>query len=122
MSHPSRRSPFLEQLRAAIRVRHYSIRTEGSYVDWTVRFIKFHDNRHPGDMGETEVAAFLTHLATERRVVASTQNQALNALTFMYRYVIERPLAKLPGLVRAWQPQRPPGATAISPSAVNRSA
>lgn len=108
MSQPSRRSPFLEQLRAAIRVRHYSIRTEGSYVHWTVRFITFHDNRHPGDMGEAEVAEFLTHLATERRVAAGTQNQALNALTFMYRHVIERPLAKLPGLVRARQPERLP--------------
>jgi integron integrase len=105
---PPRRSPFLEQLRAAIRVRHYSLRTELSYVHWTVRFIRFHNNRHPREMAEPEVAAFLTHLATNREVAASTQNQALNALLFLYRYVIDRPLAELHGLVRAKQPVRLP--------------
>jgi integron integrase len=103
-----RQSPFLEEIRAAIRVRHYSVRTERSYVDWIVRFIRFHAYRHPVDMGESEVAAFLTHLAVELRVAASTQNQALNALNFLYKAVLRRPLASMTNVVRAKQPQRLP--------------
>jgi integron integrase len=106
-SHP-RRSPFLEQVRAAIRVRHYSMRTEHSYIAWIVRFIRFHGNRHPSEMGATEVAAFLNHLAVARDVAASTQNQALNALNFMYRWVLNRPLGGLAGVVRAKRPERLP--------------
>lgn len=108
MSPPGQPSPFLEQVRAAIRVRHYSIRTEQSYVDWTVRFIRFHNLRHPEEMGEAEVAAFLSHLATRRSVAAATQNQALNALNFLYRAVIGRPLGDMHGLVRAKQSERLP--------------
>ena len=74
--------PSLEQVRHAIRVRLYSIRTEQAYVDWTKRFILFHNKRHPRDMGEAKVCTFLTHLAVNRNVAASTQNQALNALVF----------------------------------------
>jgi integron integrase len=103
-----RKSPFLEQVRTAIRVRHYSIRTEKTYVMWIVRFIRFHDNRHPKEMGEAEVTAFLTHLAVERRVAAATQNQALNALLFLYRWVLERPLDRLQGVIRASESQRLP--------------
>lgn len=106
---PSRsRSPFLEQVRAAIRLRHYSIRTEHAYVAWIVRFIRFHGYRHPRELGDAEVSAFLTHLAVDQRVAASTQNQALNALLFLYRAVLERPLGTLHGLVHAKRPERLP--------------
>jgi integron integrase len=110
MSAPPRkpRSPFLEQVRAAIRLRHYSIRTEQSYVAWVVRFIRFHGNRHPAEMGDEQVAAFLSHLAVDLRVAASTQNQALNALLFLYKVVLGRPLGNLHGLVHAKRPERLP--------------
>lgn len=108
MSESKRRSPFLDQVRAAIRVRHYSRRTEKSYIDWIVRYIRFHGMRHPQNLGEAEVAAFLSHLAVQREVTSSTQNQALSALVFLYRAVLERPLGRIPGIVRAKQPQRMP--------------
>lgn len=108
MTKRSRQSPFLEQIREAIRVRHYSIRTEQAYVDWARRFILFHGKRHPKDMGEKEVGAFLTHLAVEREVAPSTQNQALNALVFMYRHVLDKPLEEINGAVRAKRPKRLP--------------
>ena len=108
MSNEQRRSPFLEQVRNAIRVRHYSIRTEEAYLGWVKRFILFHGKRHPRDMGEAEVGAFLTHLAVQGRVAAATQNQALNALVFLYKAVLERPLADIDGVVRAKKPQRLP--------------
>jgi integron integrase len=104
----NRRSPFLEQVRAAVRVRHYSIRTENSYVAWIVRFIRFHGNRHPSEMAEAEVAAFLSYLAVARDVAAATQNQALNALNFLYRWVLDRPLGNVAGIVRAKRPERLP--------------
>ena len=85
-------SPFLERVRDAIRTKHYSIRTEHAYLDWTRRFILFHGKRHPLQMSETEVGEFLTYLAVQRNVAASTQNQALNALVFLYRNVIGQPL------------------------------
>jgi integron integrase len=105
---PHKKSPFLEQVRAAIRVRHYSVRTEQSYLYWVVRFIRYHHCRHPNEMGETEVAAFLTHLAVERGVAAGTQNQALNALNFLYDAVLEHPLGNVRGIVHARKPQRLP--------------
>jgi integron integrase len=101
-------SPFLDRVRAAIRVRHYSIRTEAAYVDWIRRFIVFHDRRHPESLGEAEIGAFLTHLAVERRVAAATQNQALNALVFLYKVVLERPLGEIADAVRAKRPARLP--------------
>jgi integron integrase len=104
----SGRSPFLEQIRQAIRVRHYSIRTEQAYIDWTKRFILFHDKRHPREMGEPEVSAFLTHLAVNRNVAANTQNQALNALVFVYKVVLERPLGDIVGAARAKKPAKLP--------------
>ena len=82
-------------------MRHYSQRTEESYVGWIRRYIVFHRKRHPVEMGATEVAAFLTHLAERARVAASTQNQALCALLFLYRHVLERPLEPLAGVVWA---------------------
>lgn len=79
----------LDQLRDALRAKHYSYRTEKTYCDWVVRFIHFHNKRHPGEMGLPEINAFLTHLATQRKVAASTQNQALSALLFLYREVLQ---------------------------------
>ena len=102
------RSPFLDAVRVAIRVRHYSYRTEQAYVQWVKRFILFSGKRHPSEMGEAEVAAFLTNLAVARRVSAGTQNQALNALVFLYKYVLERPLGDIVGAVRAKRRQRLP--------------
>ena len=94
-------SPFLERVRAAVRVRHYSIRTEQAYLYWVRRFINFHERRHPDQMREREVAAFLSDLAVRSHVAPATQNQALNALVFLYDAVLERPLADLGGVVRA---------------------
>jgi len=111
-------SPFLQSVREAIRVRHLSIRTEEAYVHWVKRFIFFHAKRHPREMGEREVAAFLSHLAVEGQVASSTQNQALNALVFLYRNVLERPLGDCAGIVRAKRPQRIP--TVLTPAEVAR--
>lgn len=101
MPQEKRPSPFLERLREAIRVRHYSLRTEQTYLHWAKRFILFHGKRHPQEMGETEVGAFLSHLAVSRHVSPSTQNQALNALVFLYKQVLGRPLEQIEGVVRA---------------------
>lgn len=98
----------LEQLRAALRSRHYSPRTEKAYVLWTRRFVRFHGLRHPSEMGELEVNAFLTHLAVDRKLAASTQNQALGALLFLYRTVLRRELGDLGPIVRARRPERLP--------------
>jgi len=98
----------LEQVRQRIRARHYSRRTEKAYVHWIKRYIFFHDKRHPVEMGAAEVTAFLTSLAVRDRVAASTQNQALNALLFLYREVLEVELPWLDGLVRAKRPEHLP--------------
>ena len=98
----------LDQVRDAIRVRHYSIRTEKAYVDWCRRYILFHNKRHPAEMGESEVSAYLTHLAVNRKVAASTQNQALNALVFLYSKVLELPLDDIGTTVRAKRPETLP--------------
>jgi hypothetical protein len=97
----------LDRVRMACRVRHYSIRTEDAYHDWVERFVRFHGIRHPNAMGEPEVNAFLTHLAVNRNVAASTQNQALCALLFLYAEVLDRPLNELK-VVRAHRPVRLP--------------
>lgn len=91
----------LDQVRAAVRMRHYSKATELAYVSWIKRFILFHRKRHPRSLGEADVAAFLNHLACERRVSPSTQNQALAALLFLYREVLGRELGWVEGIVRA---------------------
>ncbi len=80
----------MDRLQGALRSRHYSRRTEQAYCHWVKRFIYFHSVRHPAEMAEPEINAFLTHLALEEKVSASTQNQALCALLFLYRHVIER--------------------------------
>ncbi len=94
-------SPFLGRVRDVLRVRRYSYRTEQTYIHWIRRFILFHDKTHPDTMGEAQVGKFLTHLAVERGVSPSTQNQALNALVFLYAHVLGRPLAEIGGAVRA---------------------
>jgi integron integrase len=98
----------LDQVRDRIRVKHYSIRTETQYVQWIKRFILFHGKRHPQEMGAAEVEAFLTHLAVEGHVSASTQNQALSALLFLYKEVLAIDLPWLGNVVRAKQPKRLP--------------
>ena len=98
----------LDQLRMAIRALHYSLKTEEASVHWVRRYILFHGKRHPADMGEVEVNAFLTDLAVSKRVSASTQNQALAALLFLYEKVLRRPLDRLEGVVRAKRPKRLP--------------
>src|SRR5262245_43317173 len=108
MNSPASQPPkLLDRVRAACRVRHYSIRTEDAYHDWVERFIRFHGIRHPNTMAEPEVNAFLTHLAVDRNVSASTQNQALCALLFLYDAVLGTPLNQL-DVVRANRPKRLP--------------
>jgi integrase len=105
----SERSPkLLDQVRDAIRIRHYSIRTEEAYVQWIRSFIRFHGLRHPMEMGAREVTVYLSHLATERDVAAATQQQALSALLFLYRHVLEINLPWLDDLVRPKKPARLP--------------
>jgi site-specific recombinase XerD len=82
----------LELVRETLRTKHYSYRTEQAYVDWIKRFIIFHNKRHPRDMGAEEVQAYITYLANERRMAASTQNQALSAIIFLYKYVLQKEL------------------------------
>ncbi len=98
----------LDQVRDAARLRHLSLRTEEAYRGWVRRFIFFHNKRHPAEMGEAEIRAFLTHLATQRNVAASTQNQALAALLFLYRQVLGIELGNIEEVVRAKRPQRLP--------------
>jgi integrase len=98
----------LDRVRDAIRVRHYSRRTEKTYVAWIKRYIFFHGKRHPVEMGAPEVTRFLTWLATDGKVAASTQNQALNALLFLYRVVLEQELPWLDEVVRARRPEHLP--------------
>lgn len=98
----------LDQIRAALRLRHYSYRTEQAYVHWAKRYILFHGKRHPEQMGAAEVEAFLSALATERQVSASTQNQALAALLFLYREVLGQDLPWLENLTRAKSREKRP--------------
>jgi integron integrase len=99
---------FLDQVRTVIRRRHYSIRTEEGYVLWIKRYILYHSKRHPKEMGASEIEAFLTHLAVDLNVAASTQNQALNALLFLYREVLQQDLDLPIRAVRAKSPKRLP--------------
>jgi integrase len=93
----------LDQLRATLRRKHYAICTEAAYVSWTTRYIRFHQLRHP-----PEIAAFLTHLAVDERIAASTQNQARSALLLLYQHVLHIDLGALPDIEPAKQPQRLP--------------
>jgi len=98
----------LDQVREVCRVRHYSPRTEKTYVHWIKRYIFFHDKRHPKDMGAPEINAFLSWLATSRNVAAATQNQALNALVFLYHQVLKIDPGDFGDVVRAKKPKRLP--------------
>jgi integron integrase len=105
---PAQKPKLLDQVRQAIRIRHLSPRTEQAYVGWIKRFIFFHNKRHPVEMGEAEIGQFLSSLATDSRVSASTQNQALNALLFLYNKVLEKKIGLVQGIVRANRPRRLP--------------
>jgi integron integrase len=105
---PAGKPKLLEQVRNAIRIKHYSIRTEDAYVDWVRRFILFYGKRHPADMAEEEVAQFLTHLARDLDVAASTQNQALSALLFLYKNVLKHEIGWLEKVERAKKPPKLP--------------
>ncbi|HEY8355272.1 MAG TPA: integron integrase [Methylophilaceae bacterium] len=98
----------LDQVRDKLRVKHYAIRTEQSYVDWIKRYIYFHDKTHPKDLGAQDVEAFLTHLAVVGKVAASTQNQAKSALLFLYREVLEIQLPWLDNVTQAKAPKKLP--------------
>jgi len=102
------RPRLLDQVRDTIRRKHYSQRTGQAYLHWIKRYIHFHDKRHPAELGGSHVTTFLNHLATVGQVSASTQNQALAALLFLYREVLEINLPWLEGLTRAKRPQRLP--------------
>ena len=98
----------IDQVRNVLRVHHYSVRTEDNYIQWIRRFIFFHNKRHPIEMGEKEICAFLTHLAVDKHVSASTQNQALSALLFLYKKVLQVDLDWIDDVVRAKRPKRLP--------------
>ena len=107
-SHALSSSPLLQKVRACIRLRHYSPRTEKAYVHWIRRFILFHGKRHPMELGSDEVRAFLSDLAVNRRVSASTQNQALAGILFLYTHVLEKDLGWVTDVVRARRPEHLP--------------
>lgn len=115
---PHLKPKLLDQLRQAIRLRHYSIRTEEAYVQWAKRFILFHNKRHPREMGRPEIEAFLTHLAVNGKVAAATQNQALNAIVFLYRHLLGREVGELETVVRAKRPPKLP--VVLSPAETRR--
>jgi integron integrase len=105
---PPGKPKLLDQVRDVIRRKHYSIRTEQAYIDWIKRFIIYHGKRHPGEMAEEEVAEFLTHLARNLNVAASTQNQALSALLFLYKEVLKHEIGWLQKVERAKKPPKLP--------------
>ncbi|MFQ5569570.1 MAG: integron integrase [Rhodothermales bacterium] len=98
----------LDQVRTVCRTKHLSLRTEKAYIGWIRRFVFFHGVQHPRHLGATHVRAFINHLALNKHVAASTQNQALNALLFLYKSVLDRPLGDLGDIVRAQRPKRLP--------------
>ncbi len=98
----------LDQVRETIRTKHYSYRTEQTYVDWIKRFIIFHNKRHPKEMGADEIQAYITYLANERKVASSTQNQALSAIVFLYKYVLQKEIILPSDIIRPNRPERLP--------------
>lgn len=98
----------LDQVREQIRLKHYSIRTEQAYVSWIKRFILFHNKKHPNEMGKHQIESYLTHLAVNLKVASSTQNQAFNALLFLYNQVLKQPLEDKINAVRAKKSRRLP--------------
>jgi integron integrase len=107
----------LDRVRDRLRLKHYSIRTEAAYVGWIRRFILFHDKKHPAEMGKPEVEAFLTSLAVDRNVSASTQSQALSALLFLYKEIMELDLPWLDDVTRAKKPARLPTVLTVKETA-----
>src|SRR5438093_13330664 len=105
---PQNKPKLLDQVRDVIRRKHFSIRTERTYVDWIRRFILFHNKRHPAEMAEQQLTEFLTHLARDVHVAASTQNQALSALLFLYKEVLSQEIGWLSNVQRAKWPTRLP--------------
>jgi integron integrase len=105
---PNPKLRLLDQVSEVARFKHYSIRTEQSYRQWVRRFVLFHQKRHPREMGEAEIRQFLSHLASAQKVAASTQNQALNALVFLYSQVLHQPIGDLGEIERAKRPARLP--------------
>ena len=101
-------SRLLDQVRDVIRIKHYSIRTEQAYLQWIRRYIIFHGKRHPGELGSEHLSTFLSHLAVRGNVAASTQNQALNAILFLYREVLRQKLPWVDEVHRAKRPQHLP--------------
>jgi len=108
----------LDRVRWLLRAKHYSIRTEQSYTDWIRRFILFHKKRHPDEMGEKEISDFLSHLAVEKNVSASTQNQAFSALLFLYQQVLDRKLNFIDNVQRVTRPAKLP--VVLTPSEANK--
>jgi site-specific recombinase XerD len=104
----SPKKKLLDQMRDVLRLKHYARKTEESYLYWARRYILFHNKRHPREMRQAEITAFLTHLAVEEHVAASTQNQAYSAILFLYREVLQQPLDFPLDAVRARKPQRLP--------------
>jgi integron integrase len=102
------KSKLLNQLTNTIRVKHYSIRTEQAYVNWVNRFIRFHQKKHPQNMGEQEISAYLNYLAVNRKVSASTQNQALSAILFLYNEVLKKDIDHIDDVIRAKRPLKLP--------------
>jgi integrase len=97
-----------DEVRAVARMRHLSLRTEQSYIQWARRYILFHEKRHPRDMGESEIRQFISHLAVEKKISASTQTVALSALLFLYRDVLKKELPYVTNIERARKPRRLP--------------
>jgi integrase len=107
---PGQSAPRLyDRVLEVLRTRHYSRRTEEAYLHWIRRFLLFHNGTHPRELAENDVSGFLTHLAVGEKVAASTQNQALAAVLFLYEHVLEQPLDRIEGVVRARKPKRLPG-------------
>ena len=98
----------LDQVRSKIRMMHYSIRTETAYISWIKQFILFHDKKHPAEMGVDHISSFLSYLAERRNVAASTQNQALNAILYLYKEVLQIEIGAIEGVTRAKKPKRLP--------------
>jgi len=105
---PQRSGKLLDQVRDTLRVKHYSIRTETAYLEWIRRYILFNNKRHPAELSTQDIRAFLTYLAVDQKVAASTQNQALSALLFLYRNILDQPVNAPLDAIRAQKPKRLP--------------
>ena len=126
LSYSLSESPFLKEVRRTIRLKHMSRSTEKSYLYYIVDYIRFHDKQHPQDLGVEEIRAYLSSLATDKKVAASTQNIALSALLFLYRQVLQVNLPHIDNIERARRPKRLPvrniaPKNCLSPLSLNQS-